>query len=876
MRPTAERSKMMFAVLMICIIIISIVPSIYSLSSRGTSRTSQNVCGIPLCHPIYSWDNFDTFITIDSYYIPSKLLLGDSAQVYVNISISSSTYPNNATYHRVNIYVSLTSTYFKVGIQGSPIQEFTKYPGYIGNYNFTIDGDFLGNDILKIDAKITSGHGGGTVNESVEAGIEVITIIPNAPPQLLDARVSPPSGDLETFFTYSVKYQDPNDDLPVNIDLFVDGGTAKPVSPLDGNPDTIPIGELYGLTLKGSDIGLGTHTFRFAAYDGKFDAVGDIFVHDGPEVIEKIIPNKIPTISIDTPTPGIVSGVVNITGIASDPDPTDAIGLVEVRLDNGAWKFANGGEDWDLLWDFNSVFPGNHIIYARATDGKDYSEVDFVEVRVVQVAPERPSVSITEVITINQAYRKFIGTSTPPDISTPVDLVETRLEGGTWTMADAAGPVGNFGLRTYDEWAWFLNIDGLAPGFYTVAARAWAGGIVSNPVSITITVERRNQAPIINSTQPSKNFAIHEGAAIDFVINIDEPEGENVIYNWFFEGAILSIPNTVNSYLFQTDYESAGRYIIEVLAFDGHSDNGTVYYRWNLTVLEGLVIEDQTNLDGKALDSEEYQEFAVAVLDPEGGRLNYEWYVNGESDPCGYGKDYKFFHEALGQNATYHTITLEVTNTRAVENSISWSLQVKGKSIKDGEPTEDIDKAQDEREERREEGNFVIGLMAVLVILASVFLIFVMVRQKRPSPVETQELARVQGPAAFPGAPTLYPSQPQTIPGLPVISAPAMAYPVQSPAPPIPQQPLPFIPPPQSPPQPPAYPEPIPPSQPSIPLQQIAPPAQTNLPMAQPVQPYPSQTPPPISEPVTSQPYPTQPPQTQYRPPRPGTDGGTY
>ncbi|MCK5562111.1 MAG: hypothetical protein KAJ51_16045, partial [Thermoplasmata archaeon] len=177
MRSSAKRSKMMFAVLMICIIIISIIPSIYSLTSRGTPRTSPNVCGIPACHPIYSWDNFDTFITIDSYYVPSKLLLGNSAQVYVNISLSSNTYPANATYHRCNIHVSLTSTTFKVGIQGNPIQEFLKYPGYIGNYNFTIDGDFLGNDILKIDARLTSGHGGGVVNESVEAGIEVITII---------------------------------------------------------------------------------------------------------------------------------------------------------------------------------------------------------------------------------------------------------------------------------------------------------------------------------------------------------------------------------------------------------------------------------------------------------------------------------------------------------------------------------------------------------------------------------------------------------------------------------------------------------------------------------------------------------------------------
>jgi hypothetical protein len=742
--------------------------------------------------------------------------------MYVNISLSSTTYPNNATYHRCNIAVFITSLNFKATVLGSPKQEFTKYPGFIGNYNFTLNGDFLGTDTINIEARIISGHGGGAVNETINAPTEVYTIIPNAPPQLLDAKVSPTKGDLDTDFTYSVKYQDPEGDLPVNINLSVDGGSGQPLVPLDGIADSIPFGEVYGLSLKGSVIGLGMHTYSYYAYDGKFDAIGDIFTHDGPEVIEKIIPNELPSVTITYPYGGTVFGMVNITGTAFDPDPGDQIGMVEVRLDNGPWKFATGGADWYMHWDFNTVYPGTHVIYARASDGKDYSPVDFVEVTVIQLAPVRPSVEIVEIIDLNFNFKKVNGTSSPPDLSTSVDLVETRLEDGTWTTANAAGPVGDTGMRTYDEWAWFLDTTTLIPGFYTIAARAWAGGLVSDPVYVTITIEVRNNAPVINSTHPNKNTIIHEGAQVIFEINIDEPDNETVFYTWFYDGIIQSIPNDQNSYIFQSTYRSAGKYLIEVLVSDGHEDNGTVYYRWNLTVLDGLVIEDQTELGSDTLESEESQDFSVSVLDPEGGKFSYDWYVNGEPEPGVYGHDYKFVHESLTQNSTYCTITLVVENELNEQNSISWGMQIEGKQTGNGDKNGDSGEKGKGNDDETDEGNIVVGLLAVLVILSSIFLVYSVIRRKKQVPIEVEDQMRAEPPLDL-VTPGQYPPQPPALP-----FPDPIAYPVQQPMIAQPVQPI----------------QPLP--QPQPPLEYIQPPT---MPLAQPVQPLGETQPPQYSQP---------------------------
>ncbi|UCF07410.1 MAG: right-handed parallel beta-helix repeat-containing protein [Thermoplasmata archaeon] len=94
--------------------------------------------------------------------------------------------------------------------------------------------------------------------------------------------------------------------------------------------------------------------------------------------------NQLPTCTISTPTfNSRVSGLVEISGTASDPDGT--VQLVEIRIDGGDWIAALGTTSWNHTWDASTVSKGQHTIYARAFDGQNYSAQFTI---VVEVEPE--------------------------------------------------------------------------------------------------------------------------------------------------------------------------------------------------------------------------------------------------------------------------------------------------------------------------------------------------------------------------------------------------------------------------------------------------------------------------------------------------------
>ena len=87
------------------------------------------------------------------------------------------------------------------------------------------------------------------------------------------------------------------------------------------------------------------------------------------------VANTPPYVSIDAPIkPGPVSadsGKLTVTGTAFD---TVSVSSVEVRMDNGTWKKAEGTVSWLYRWDIGSL-KGTHTVWARASDGTYESPV---------------------------------------------------------------------------------------------------------------------------------------------------------------------------------------------------------------------------------------------------------------------------------------------------------------------------------------------------------------------------------------------------------------------------------------------------------------------------------------------------------------------
>jgi len=106
----------------------------------------------------------------------------------------------------------------------------------------------------------------------------------NSPPVLSNGAVSPISGYTSTTFSYSVTYTDAENDAPSSPTVSIDGGTPAAMTTKTGEDGDYTNGEIYEYTATGTELGLGTHTFQFAASDGIDNATGDTEPHSGPTV----------------------------------------------------------------------------------------------------------------------------------------------------------------------------------------------------------------------------------------------------------------------------------------------------------------------------------------------------------------------------------------------------------------------------------------------------------------------------------------------------------------------------------------------------------------------------------------------------------------
>ena len=102
-------------------------------------------------------------------------------------------------------------------------------------------------------------------------------------PVLSGGTVSPTSGYTSATFTYSANYTDFENEPPSSITVSIDGSASvNMTAKLVGQDGVFTNGEIYEYTITGTNLGVGTHTFRFAASDGTDNAIGDPDSHSGP------------------------------------------------------------------------------------------------------------------------------------------------------------------------------------------------------------------------------------------------------------------------------------------------------------------------------------------------------------------------------------------------------------------------------------------------------------------------------------------------------------------------------------------------------------------------------------------------------------------
>jgi len=92
-----------------------------------------------------------------------------------------------------------------------------------------------------------------------------------------------------------------------------------------------------------------------------------------PPIVNIIYPNNTET----------VSSIVKVTGTAVDEDGEKTLVHVEIKINNTNWEMASGTTQWSYDWDTYQSRDGVVSIYVRAWDGQVYSEVETIDVLVL-------------------------------------------------------------------------------------------------------------------------------------------------------------------------------------------------------------------------------------------------------------------------------------------------------------------------------------------------------------------------------------------------------------------------------------------------------------------------------------------------------------
>ena len=179
---------------------------------------------------------------------------------------------------------------------------------------------------------------------------------PNRSPRFTGA--PPASATAEVPLAYDVRTTDDDGD-PVNVTLT-------------SGPTGMALEAAGRLTWTPADA--GNFTVVLSATDGKGGTTVQQFTL-------MVVPATRPVVAITFPSQGqTVEGKAEFSGTVQRG--THLVQRVELRIDGGEWRTANGTEGWRLSVDAGKLRVGSHGLEVRAFDGKGYSEPVSVGFRV--------------------------------------------------------------------------------------------------------------------------------------------------------------------------------------------------------------------------------------------------------------------------------------------------------------------------------------------------------------------------------------------------------------------------------------------------------------------------------------------------------------
>ena len=307
------------------------------------------------------------------------------------------------------------------------------------------------------------------------------------------------------------------------------------------------------------------------------------------------------------------------------PEPQPCHG--DINADLGfEWEIQwEGEEDWSYLdnreaFDYVNFVEGNHIVKLTIADNSDGSEAsDTLEIIVL---PPIPNVSISgnEQVTIKEGESLSL-TATCSDNKN--EEIDCTYEWEIWESKDNGGLLYTFSTQSIilDELTNEINQ-------YDVMARgADESGTNSQWALVYITVNPPNQGPSasIAISPDSLGGLTPEYYQFDNLTfssaNSNDPDGQIVEFNWWFNNEIVSTSAT-----WASTFAETGIYQVKLEVQD---DSGV----WSSKVSTNFKIIENTppsvQLTITELSSSGFN-FTGSATDAEGTIVSFEWLVDGE------------------------------------------------------------------------------------------------------------------------------------------------------------------------------------------------------------------------------------------------------
>jgi len=195
-------------------------------------------------------------------------------------------------------------------------------------------------------------------------------------------------------------------------------------------------------------------------------------------------------------------------------------------------------------------------------------------------------------------------------------------------------------------------------------------GLGNNYVMLRVTVVPVNDPPRITQSNPAGDVAINENQSQDFNVSASDPESGQVLnFTWFLDGQPVMLG--VSSFVYRTDYGSAGNYTVMVSVGDGEL---FAMRNWNVSVIN--VNRDPAELrilspkPGGIFREGDIISFEGTAQDPDGDTLSYSWHEGTRE--LGKGRTLE-----TPLPAGTHAVVLRVSDGTSTASTSQMNFQVK-------------------------------------------------------------------------------------------------------------------------------------------------------------------------------------------------------